>query len=121
MVTAISPRRGRPGIGLGAGLLAAARGVAFFGLMLAGLGLLLVLFAAVGLTAVGVGVLLADPGLPGIHTGVTGGSWVMTSSWAHGHSPGWAGAVCHFIGPCASSGWSYSSCQFHQSYGRVWG
>ena len=39
----------------------------------------------------------------------------------NGHSPGWAGAVCHFIGPCASSGWSYSSCQFHQPYGGVWG
>jgi magnesium-transporting ATPase (P-type) len=29
--------------------------------------------------------------------------------------------VPHFIGPCAISGWSYSSCQFHQLYGGVWG
>ncbi len=63
-VTAISPERGRPGIGLGAGLVAAARGVAFFGLMLAGLGLLLVLLAAVGLTAVGFGVLIVGNGGP---------------------------------------------------------
>ena len=27
----------------------------------------------------------------------------------------------HFIGPWAISGWSYSSCQFHQLYGGVWG
>ncbi|HEX9529391.1 MAG TPA: hypothetical protein VF951_17980 [Streptosporangiaceae bacterium] len=38
MVTAISPPRSRPGLGLGAGLVAAARGLAFCGLMLAGLG-----------------------------------------------------------------------------------
>ena len=42
----------------------------------------------------------------------------------HGRYPGCAGLAAsagHFIGPCARSGWSYSSCQFHQPYGGVWG
>jgi signal transduction histidine kinase len=62
MVTAISPQRSRPGLGLGAGLVAAARGLAFFGLMLAGLGLLLVWLSALGLTALGAGVLIVGNG-----------------------------------------------------------
>jgi len=64
MVTAISPPRSRPGLGLGAGLVAAARGLAFCGLMLAGLGLLLVLLAALGLTALGAGLLIIGNGGP---------------------------------------------------------
>ena len=32
------------------------------------------------------------------------------------HGPAWNNSQ-PFIGPCASSGWSYSSCQFHQLYG----
>src|ERR1017187_3824026 len=51
MVTAIPVQRGKPRLGLVAGLVAAARGLAFAGLMLAELGLLAVLLAAVGLTA----------------------------------------------------------------------
>ena len=62
MVTAISPQRSRPGLGLGAGLVAAARGLVFFGLMLAGLGLLLVWLVALGLTALGAGVLIVGNG-----------------------------------------------------------
>jgi signal transduction histidine kinase len=63
MVTAIpahqaGPSRGRPRLGLAAGLRAAARGLAFTGLMLAGLGLLLVPVVAVGLTALGFGTLI---------------------------------------------------------------
>ena len=43
MAVPISARRGRPRFGLEAGLVAAARGLAFTGLMLAGLGLLVVI------------------------------------------------------------------------------
>src|ERR1700683_286442 len=76
MVTAISDqrdppgldpirgRRSRPRLGLGAGLTAAARGLAFTGLMLAGLGLLLVIVVAVGLTALGCGVLIIGNAAP---------------------------------------------------------
>jgi signal transduction histidine kinase len=62
MVTAIPVRRVRPRLGPAAGLTAAARGLAFFGLMLAGLGLLLVVLATVGLTALGFGVLIVGNG-----------------------------------------------------------
>ena len=44
--------------------MAAARGLAFFGLMLAGLGLLLVLLTALGLTALGAGILIVGNGGP---------------------------------------------------------
>ncbi len=43
MVTDIRPRRASPGFGPVAGVLAASRGLAFAGLMLVGLGLMLVL------------------------------------------------------------------------------
>jgi signal transduction histidine kinase len=64
MVTAIPVHRSRPRLGLGAGLTAAARGLAFTGLMLAGLGLLLVVLLAVGLTALGCGVLIIGNAAP---------------------------------------------------------
>ena len=74
MVTAISPQPSRPQpsrpqgsrprLGLGAGLVAAARGLAFFGLMLAGLGLMLVLLMTLGLTALGAGILIVGNGGP---------------------------------------------------------
>jgi signal transduction histidine kinase len=64
VVTAISPRRSKPGLGLGAGLVAAARGLGFVGLMLAGLGLLLVWLAALGLIALGAGVIIVGNGSP---------------------------------------------------------
>jgi len=54
----IPGRRGRPKLGLRAGLTAAARGLAFTGLMLAGLAQLFVVLVAVGLTALGFGVLI---------------------------------------------------------------
>ena len=56
--------RGRPRVGPAAYVAAPFRGLVFAGLMLAGLGLLLVMFASVVLTAVGVGVFILDQGLP---------------------------------------------------------
>jgi signal transduction histidine kinase len=54
MTVLISPRRTRPQFGLRAGLTAAARGLAFTGLMLAGLVLLVVILGAAGLTVLGI-------------------------------------------------------------------
>jgi signal transduction histidine kinase len=59
MAVLTSPPRTRPRFGPQAGLVAATRGVAFTGLMLAGLGLLIVIAASVFLTALGAGVLIA--------------------------------------------------------------
>ena len=65
MVTQSQPVRGRPRLTPAAGLAATCHGVAFAGLMLAGLGLLLVILASVFLTALGFGVLALAGGLPG--------------------------------------------------------
>ncbi len=62
MVTDIRPRRASPGFGLVAGVLAASRGLAFAGLMLVGLGLMLVLLASLVLTALGAGVFIVGNG-----------------------------------------------------------
>jgi signal transduction histidine kinase len=62
MVTDIQSRRAGPGLSPVAGVLAASRGLAFAGLMLVGLGLILVLLASLGLTALGVGVLIVGDG-----------------------------------------------------------
>ena len=64
MAVLTSPRRTRPRFGLGAGLVAATRGIAFAGLMLAGLGLLVVIAAAAFFTALGAGVLIVGNGGP---------------------------------------------------------
>ena len=64
MATAIPARRGRPRLGPAEGLTAATRGLAFCGLMLAGLGLLLAVLAALGLAALGVALLVQDQGHP---------------------------------------------------------
>jgi signal transduction histidine kinase len=58
MAVITSPRRTRPRFGPQAGLVAATRGVAFTGLMLAGLGLLIVIVSAVFFTALGVAALI---------------------------------------------------------------
>ena len=58
MAVITSPRRTRPRFGPQAGLVAATRGVAFAGLMLAGLGLLIVIAGAVFFTALGVAALI---------------------------------------------------------------
>ena len=58
MAVITSPRRTRPRFGPQAGLVAATRGVAFAGLMLAGLGLLIVIVGAVFFTALGVAALI---------------------------------------------------------------
>ena len=69
MVTGSLPPRSRPRLTPAAGLAAAFRGLAFAGLMLAGVGLLLVLFASVVLTAFGFGVLVVGNGMgPGNRT-----------------------------------------------------
>jgi signal transduction histidine kinase len=65
MVTGSQPVRSRPRLTPAADLAATFHGVAFAGLMLAGLGLLLVMLASVFLTALGFGVLVLDGGLPG--------------------------------------------------------
>ena len=64
MAVLTSPRRTRPRFGPQAGLVAATRGVAFTGLMLAGLGLLIVIVGAVFLTALGAGALIVGNGGP---------------------------------------------------------
>ena len=58
MAVITSPRRTRPRFGPQAGLVAATHGVAFTGLMLAGLGLLIVIVGAVFFTALGVAALI---------------------------------------------------------------
>ena len=58
MAVITSPRRTRPRFGPQAGLVAATRGVAFTGLMLAGLGLLIVIVGAVFFAALGVAALI---------------------------------------------------------------
>jgi signal transduction histidine kinase len=61
MITAIPVRRTRPSLGPAASLVAAARGLAFFGLMLAEAGLLVVILAAPGLVALGSSALILVP------------------------------------------------------------
>src|SRR5260370_41858390 len=58
MAVPLSPRRTRPRFGPGACLVAAARGLAFTGLMLAGLGLLVVALGTAGLTVLGLWALI---------------------------------------------------------------
>ena len=72
MVTAIPVQRGRPRLGLLTGLVAAARGLAFAGLMLAELGLLVVLVTAAGLTALGFALLTADSRASGAQRALLG-------------------------------------------------
>ena len=63
--------RDRPRYGIGAGLVASARGLAFCGLMLAGVGLLLVLVATAVLTGLGFGILIVGNGAsPGQRIGL---------------------------------------------------
>jgi signal transduction histidine kinase len=64
MATEITARRGRPRLGLAAGLTATARGLGFCGLMLAELGLVLAVLAALGLAALSVVQLVQDQGHP---------------------------------------------------------
>jgi signal transduction histidine kinase len=64
MATAFPVRRARPRLGLAAGLTAAVRGLAFSGLMLAGLGLMLAVLAALGLAALSVALVVQDQGRP---------------------------------------------------------
>jgi signal transduction histidine kinase len=65
MVAGSHPARSRPRLTPAACVAAAFRGVALAGLMLAGLGLLLILVAAVFFIALGVGILMEDTTLPG--------------------------------------------------------
>ena len=65
MVTAIPVRHPRPRLGLAASLTAAARGLAFFGLTLAGFGLFIVVLAALFLIGLGAGVALVGNGASG--------------------------------------------------------
>jgi signal transduction histidine kinase len=62
VVTATPARRSRPRLGLDASLTAAARGLAFLALMLAGFGLLAVWLIAFGLVALGAGILIVGNG-----------------------------------------------------------
>ena len=64
MATAIPPRRGRPRLGPAEGLTAATRGLAFCGLMLAEVGLVLAVLAALGLAALSVALVVQDQGGP---------------------------------------------------------
>ena len=62
MAVLTSPHRTRPRFGPQAGLVAATRGVAFTALMAAGIGLLIVIVAAVFLIALGAGILIVGNG-----------------------------------------------------------
>ena len=64
MAVLTSPRRTRPRFGPQAGLVAATRGVAFAALMAAGIGLLIMIVAAVFLIALGAGILIVGNGGP---------------------------------------------------------
>ena len=64
MAVITSPRRTRPRFGAQAGLVAATRGVAFAGLMLAALGLLIVIVSGLFFTALGAGLLIVGNGGP---------------------------------------------------------
>src|SRR5690349_23625017 len=64
MAVLTSPPRRRPRFGPQAGLVAATRGVAFAALMAAGIGLLLMIVAAVFLIALGAGILIVGNGGP---------------------------------------------------------
>jgi signal transduction histidine kinase len=64
MAVLTSPRRTRPRFGLQAGLVAATRGIAFAALMAAGIGLLILIVAAVFLIALGAGILIVGSGGP---------------------------------------------------------
>ena len=64
MATAIPARRGRPRLGPAEGLTAAARGLAFCGLLLAEVGLVLAVLAALGLAALSVALVVQDQGRP---------------------------------------------------------
>jgi signal transduction histidine kinase len=67
MAVLTSPRRTRPRFGPQAGLVAATRGVAFAALMAAGIGLLIMIVAAVLLIALGAGILIVGNGGGGPH------------------------------------------------------
>jgi signal transduction histidine kinase len=64
MAVLTSPHRTRPRFGPQAGLVAATRGVAFAALMAAGIGLLIMIVAAVLLIALGAGILIVGNGGP---------------------------------------------------------
>jgi signal transduction histidine kinase len=64
MATAIPARRTRPRLGPAEGLTAAARGLAFSGLLLAEVGLVLAVLAALGLAALSVALVVQDQGHP---------------------------------------------------------
>ena len=64
MAVLTSPHRTRPRFGPQAGLVAATRGVAFAALMAAGIGLLIMIVAAVFLIALGAGILIVGNGGP---------------------------------------------------------
>jgi hypothetical protein len=64
MAVLTSPQRTRPRFGPQAGLVAATRGIAFAALMAAGIGLLIMIVAAVFLIALGAGILIAGNGGP---------------------------------------------------------
>ena len=81
MAVLTSPRRTRPRFGPQAGLVAATRGVAFAALMAAGIGLMIIIVAAVFLIALGAGILIVGNGGPP----KSARCWV---SWPS--APGWA-------------------------------
>ncbi len=81
MAVLTSPRRTRPRFGLQAGLVAATRGVAFAALMAAGIGLLIMIVAAVLLIALGAGILIGGNGGP-TKSACCWVSWPSAPGWA---------------------------------------
>jgi hypothetical protein len=81
MAVLTSHRRTRPRFGPQAGLVAATRGVAFAALMAAGIGLLILIVAAVFLIALGAGILIVGSGAP-TKSACCWLSWPSAPGWA---------------------------------------
>ena len=81
MAVLTSPPRTRPRFGPQAGLVAATRGVAFAALMAAGIGLLMMIVAAVFLIALGAGILIVGNGGPPV-SACCWPSWPSAPGWA---------------------------------------
>jgi len=81
MAVLTSPQRTRPRFGPQAGLVAATRGIAFAALMAAGIGLLIMIVAAVFLIALGAGILIAGNGAP-TKSACCWVSWPSAPAWA---------------------------------------
>ncbi len=103
MPTAPSLPRGRPRAGLGACLADSVRGLALAGVALAGLAPLVAILAAVGLTALGAGILIVGNGAPRDHRVLLG--LVLAGAGLGIVRFGIPGALAAGPTPPSASGW----------------